>query len=715
MRRSLRTVALLGVVAVAVDGNVAVETRFWDVQGYRGFLAGELEGLSLNREGELLLAPDLVPIPLEDDDLPPQPFLWSAVRDHKGNLYVGSGIGGVVYRVDPRGDASRFFVAPEIEVHALAVDSKDRLLVAASPPGRVYRLTPEGEPTLLFESEERYIWDLVVDRDDAAYIATGERGILFRVKADGSGEEVFDSDEPHLVSLALDADRAVIAGSSGRGLVYRVDRDGTAQVLLDADGVEVAGVAVADSGAIYAGVNTVVPPPEGKERDRDRRDEPEERLAGEMPEGPAPAPGGVDDLARGDDEIALRLRRPRELLKLRSAVYRIDGDGRTSRVWASEEEALHCLVTDRAGRLYFGTGVPGRLYQQDAGAGTPRLVARFPESQVTFVSAGPGDLLHAVMSNPGRLYRATEASGRSGTFLSPVRDAGGRAHWGRVVWRSEAPAGSRVELATRSGNSSHPDGTWSEWSPPYAGSDGSRVLSPPARYLQFRARLSRLGDAPSPRVRAVSISYREENRAPEVSALRLEDQPADSLAGPPPRSRKIVWNATDPNDDEMSHDLDLRREHESDWTPLARGLDAAEYVWDTGAAKPGRYRLRVRTTDEPGNGLETSLTATALSDPFVVDLDPPSIEVLSVSRQGGTARVALRVNDAVSAVVRAEVSAEGLPTRRLQAADGLDDSREERYEFTLDELPAGTKVLHVVAYDRERNRRTIAVPVEGSR
>lgn len=716
MRRRLLRAALAAAWLLPPRPAAAVETRFWEVRGYRGFLAGELQGVSLRREGDLLLAPDLLSIPLGEGPSSPPPFLWDAALDRRGNLYLGSGPHGVVYKVDPEGTTTRFFAAPAIDVHALAIDSRDRLLVGASPPARVYRVSPDGRVESWFEPEERYVWDLLVDRDDDVLVATGERGVLFRVSPDGDAEELFDADEPHLVSLALDPTRAVIAGGAGRGLVYRIDREGRAGVLLDAGAEEVAAIAVLPSGAVYAGVNTVIPP-DRKEREEERRREPKETLAGELPEAPTPAPGGVDDLALGEPDLALGAAPRPEALRLRSAVYRLAAGAAPARIWESADEAVHCLVAAGPERVYFGTGVPGRLYLHDGDGGEPRLVARFPESQVTALAAGPGGLLQAVTSNRGRLYRASTDHGHSGTFLSPVRDAGGVARWGRVRWEADAPAGTRVEVATRSGNSSRPDATWSDWSPPYSPSEGAAVISPPARFLQIRARLSRLGDAPSPRLRSVSVSYREENLPPSVSDVRLDPAAGDAAAGAAPRARTIRWAASDPNGDRMAHDLLYRATAAEDggWIPLAQAAAGTELSWDTGAIPDGSYRLQVRATDAPDNGAAAARTAIAVSEPFLIDHEPPQIQIVSSSVRDGVVRAALRVQDSLSPVVRVEVSVEGQPPRRLEPADGIDDDLEERYELILDSLGPGPHLLQLQALDREGNRRSLAWPVEVSR
>jgi sugar lactone lactonase YvrE len=713
-------VALL--LAALVSPAAAVETRFWEVAGSEEFLQGDLPGVALTAGGEIVLAPDLDSVPLTVGSSPPPPFVWRAARDHKGNLYLGSGIRGAVYRVTPAGEVSLFFTVPELEVHALAIDSKDRLLVGSSPSGRVYRVTPEGKGESFFDPQERYIWDLVVGRNDTVYVATGEHGMLFKVDANGEGKLWFDADEPHLVSLAIDVDDSVLVGSSGTAIIYRISPDGTPRTLFDADGQEVAGVAVLPSGLVFAAVNTLIPP-EKKPREERQRNDPEETLAGETSSAP-PALAGVEDLTGRGDELPVG-RPQQDALKLRSAIYRIPATGDTTKIWESADEGVHCLLVTKNEQVLFGTGVPARLRRIDAGEENARLLARFPESQLTALAAGDRGGVVALTSNQGRMYRATSEFGESGDYLSVVRDAGGSAHWGRVAWSAEAEAGARVEIATRSGNSARPDATWSDWSPAASLSTGTPIGSPPGRYLQFRARLSRLGDAPTPSLHSVSISYREANLSPTVTDVRVAPPaPTDAGADAPregtPAALKITWSGTDPNGDALTYEVSTRREaagtaQPGAWQRLARGLRETTMSWDTASIPAGRYRVRVRASDAADNDEATALSREASSEPVVVDREAPRLEIVSTSGSGGLLRATLRATDAVSAVVRCDLALDDRPGIRVSPADGLDDEGEERYEISLPGLTPGSHQLRITIRDREGNRASQSITVEVQR
>ena len=64
----------------------------------------------------------------------------------------------------------------------------------------------------------------------------------------------------------------------------------------------------------------------------------------------------------------------------------------------------------------------------------------------------------------------------------------------RSSGRARRPPARRVEISTRSGNTRTPDETWSDWSSAYADAAGSPIVSPRARYLQWRAVLTATRD-----------------------------------------------------------------------------------------------------------------------------------------------------------------------------------------------------------------------------
>ncbi len=91
--------------------------------------------------------------------------------------------------------------------------------------------------------------------------------------------------------------------------------------------------------------------------------------------------------------------------------------------------------------------------------------------------------------------------------------------WGAISWHGTSPAGSRIELFTRTGNTETPDDTWSAWSSSYPSADASSITSPKARYLQWRAVLTGRGDGPV--LTSVAAAYLQRNLRPQVRSITV--------------------------------------------------------------------------------------------------------------------------------------------------------------------------------------------------
>ena len=199
--------------------------------------------------------------------------------------------------------------------------------------------------------------------------------------------------------------------------------------------------------------------------------------------------------------------------------------------------------------------------------------------------------------------------------------------WGTISWRGTAADGTRIALFTRSGNTDTPDGTWSAWSSAYTNAGGSAITSPKARYLQWRAVLTGRGEGPI--LTSVTAAYLQRNLRPEVRSVTVEppgivfqkpystgepdlagfeDQstPERKLAvaaaqqssgNSPALGRRsyqkglqtFMWQADDDNGDNLVYDVWYRREGETSWQVLRRGVTDTILAWDTATVPNGTY------------------------------------------------------------------------------------------------------------------------------
>jgi len=326
---------------------------------------------------------------------------------------------------------------------------------------------------------------------------------------------------------------------------------------------------------------------------------------------------------------------------------------------------------------------------------------------------------------------------RSGEYESEVFDARSTSTWGELAWKAGVPAGAGVELLTRSGNTGDPDETWSEWTP-VAGRGGGQIVSPSARFLQWKARLSRGSRGAGPELLSVETAYLRENLPPLVSSVTVYE-PGDVVTGPaggtndssasqtlpggvevtysldpiasPDRELHVLlrgmrtasWEALDPNGDVLSFDLYLKSDDEEDWKLVEEGvLRRTLHTWDTAAMTDGVYRLRVKATDRQSNPKESSLEASAESPPFIVDHTPPEFTRVDVS-SARELTVSGVVTDAASQVMFVDVSVDYGDWRPAFADDGMFDSRSESFRLVIEGLEEGEHAVSVRAADRSGN------------
>ncbi len=181
--RQIPSQLLILFVAIAPARASAVETTFWQVGSFDEFLQGTLTGVSLSKEGDLTLAPEAQAV-----FSPEEALALSLARDSHGNLYVGTGHQGKVFRVGPDQKSTLLLTANEPDIFALAVGPDGNLYVGSSPEGKVYKVTADGKSSVFYDPKAKYIWALQFDAQGRLYVATGDKGQIFRVDPSGKGE-----------------------------------------------------------------------------------------------------------------------------------------------------------------------------------------------------------------------------------------------------------------------------------------------------------------------------------------------------------------------------------------------------------------------------------------------------------------------------------------------------------------------------------------------
>ncbi|MEP7339556.1 MAG: hypothetical protein ABI977_17595 [Acidobacteriota bacterium] len=711
----------ISIFAVSASGPV-----FWRVNTRAEVEKGDAQGVSIADSGAITLAPSLV----ETFDTK-QAYIWSAVADAAGNVYLGTGHEGRVFKVDASGKGSLLYKTSELDVMALAVDAGGNVYAGTSPDGKIYRITPGGEAKVFFEPKTKYIWSLAFDAQGRLLVGTGDKGVIYRVNANGTGAPLVNTTQTNITALKVDAAGNIIAGTDPGGLVLRISPEGKAFTLFDSPQREIRDLALGRNGEIY--VLTLAD------------------AAGSGATNAAPASGGASASPVSDDGGGVVITiSDLQLVDsggsattasssssgsgglTKSALYRLDANGASDTLWDSKDAAAFAVALAADGCALIGTGQKGRIYSVAAGQ-KPALLAQSTEVQTSrFVRVG--NQFYAASSNLGKLFKFTNETAESGTYTSSVRDANTTSTWGRISWVGEGA----IELQTRNGNTSTPDSTWSDWSAAITNADGDAVKGQPTRYLQWRATLKR-GTVP-PRLREVTVSYLPRNIAPKINSINilpagvalqaLPQPPADgggdltggegaggNLINIPPRrifqrgAISMQWQAEDRNGDTMEYSVFYRAANTDNYYSLKTAMRDSYFTVDANALPDGRYVFKIVASDAPSNPATLALNDDQETEVIEIDNTPPTVTAAAPRTSNNNVEVLFRASDTTSIIKRAEYQVDGSGWKAIFPVDGIADSKREEFRVTVQLPDARPHVIAFRAFDANTNVGSTQVSV----
>jgi sugar lactone lactonase YvrE len=714
-RRAFAAAAFVACLGAAIHAS---SPKFFVTATQTDFLKGDIENLSIDARGQLTLGP-ATELVYES----PSPFLWTVVPAPDGTLYVGTGNDGKVFRVDPNGRGSELFDATELEIHAIAVAPNGGIFAASSPDGKVYRIDRNGTANTFFDPEEKYIWALAVDAKGNLYAATGEKGIVYKVGPDGKGEPFYDTKATHATALAFDKSGNLIVGTESPGRVLRIDAAGKGFVLLDTPYQEVRTLKFDDKGVLYVAAANGRPGSSSAPSTPTDPGPAQPSSSGASARAPAPSVSVSTEITAvvvdSDSGSSSGTTRPAPGPS-KGAIYRIAPDGLWDMVWDTRDDLPYDLAFDGDGKLVVATGDQGKIYRLEGDPVRPMLLARAAAQQVTSLYRDSRGRTVFATANPGKLSRLSSERAPRGVYESEVRDADMVSSWGSINWRGTAAGSSKIEISTRSGNTETPDDTWSPWSAPYD-KPGAPITSPKARYLQWRAVLTGSGDGPS--LTSITTAYLQRNVRPQVRSVtvnppgivfqkpystgdpdlagfdnqttperKLTQAAQNQSQGSSSMGRKtyqkgletLQWRADDENEDDLSYEVQYRREGESSWKVLRGELTDTILVWDTTTVPNGTYFVRVIASDAPSNSAATALSGELDSAAFDIDNTAPLFSKIGTRADGARTIVSFDVTDDHSPIQHVEYSLDGTEWQPVFPADGIADSRTEHYEVALE-------------------------------
>jgi hypothetical protein len=656
-------------------------------------------------EGALRLARQLKPLARLNAT-----HVWDVVEDGHGNLFVATGDAGKIYRVTPQGKVSLAYATEDSQVLCLALAPDGSLYAGTGPGGQVHHVAPDGKGKVIAHDLGSYVWSLAVDaKGEHLYAGTGPKGRIFQITPKGKSRVFYTTKQEHILCLALDGKGMVYAGTDKGGLVYRIDGKGKGFVLYQAAQAEVRSLLVTADG-VYAGTST-----------------PTRRKAG----------GGGNSVALGGDfsplnhfsSMTVTAHKPKKTGQKKAALipsssssssgggkesgapslpppsagenslYHIKTDGTVREVF--REKAMLLSLLHQQGRLFVGTGMNGQLYEVDEASKERSEIARLDHGQIHRLLRRRDGSIVLGTGDPGKLYVLQDKYESQGTLVSKVLDAKIISKWGSLRWQADTPQGTAVTLAVRAGNVKEPDDTWSDWSEEQTDSRQASISAPTARFLQYRVTLTTSDPAASPALRSVSLRYMTTNQAPEISSIDVPDLDAVNLENP--KKIRIKWSATDPNEDELTYTLYVRKEGWKHWVKLEEDLEKKDFEWDTTTTPSGIYQVKVVASDRKDNPAKEALSGEKVSRPFAVAHTPPTVTVKVAGMDGDKVVIEATATDPLVRLTAASFAINGKKWTNVFPTDGLFDSKSEKFRFKTQALKPGTYVLVMRVQDAAGN------------
>ncbi|MCS6873753.1 MAG: hypothetical protein RML33_02615 [Acidobacteriota bacterium] len=676
----------------------ATETKIWTVDSKEEILQGRAFGVSIKENGSISIAPRLHKV-FESNEL----YVWSMTSDSSGNIYIGTGTEGKVFKIDATGKATLIADMTEKNITALAVGKNGELFVATSPDGKVYRIDSTGKSSVFFEPKEKYIWSLAVLLNGSLAVGTGEKARIYVVSESNADPEksiLFKSNESHIICLTTDAQGNLYAGTDPSGLVIKITQNGKPFALLDSPLREIHDISVASDGSIYALALS-------------------ESVATEQKSLPTDVTKTLPQTTEMQTQIEKPTKSRYDFTSAKSVVYKILPEGNNVVIWNSSVTAFSILATSNG--VFIGTSDKGRIYASDD-EGNESVVLETGENQVSKLKA-VGNKIFAASSSKVNLYSFVESEKlNEGIYESRILDAKSVALWGRIWWR----ASGNLTIQTRSGNSEKPDETWTDWTT-ITDLNSSQIQNPRSRFFQWRAILRS-----NAMLYQVNISYLPLNIAPEI--LLVEVLPPNVGLAPnpippidpniessgidpqifgipvqnvPPRriyqrgARALQWRAEDRNGDKLTFSIYYKEINESEFKLLAENISDNFYTIDGLSLSDGRYVFKVVATDLSSNPPEKSLKAEKLTEIVEIDNSAPTIKEIEKKVTGNKARVTFEASDA-SYIIRAEYSVNGGQWQKVYPEDGISDSPSERYTIEIN-LDTKETTLTLKAIDSNGN------------
>ena len=654
---------------------------------------------------------------VEDEEHLSNEHIFAMAVDVSGRLLAGisgkecrlcrleSGKMETVFEPDPN-DAKYIF--------AVVLDESGNIYLGTGPEGRIYRLNSLGKkPEMIYDSRDKNILSLAVGPDGNIYAGSDTRGLVYKIHSrtgrDGSRTArttvLYDSEQPEITALISILDGGI---SHPQASLEAATHPNTESSILYAAATSAKIVQTQTKFAAAALTSTSAGRPETEEKKPESAGEDNDAKKLEI----------ADTQEQSEDKTPARKPPVRKGAKPSgvSHIYKITADGFVTDVFA--EAAVFFCLAETDGKLLVGTGNNASLYSVDPAAEQQMVIYEDEQAvQITAIALS-GETVYLGTANPAKLLTLGSGFASEGTYTSDLIDAGQPATWGKLQLEAKIPQGCKVLVSARSGNVEDVnDPTFSDWSEPVEITAPVQLKCPLGRFCQYKLILQSQYGTESPLIREIAVASTVPNLAPQVESVAVSRIKSSGKEG----VFKISFKAEDDNDDKLIYKIDFRKLGWTNWIQMKDELDASSYEWDGKTVEDGRYEIRVTASDARSNTSFTRLTGSRISEPVVVDNTGPVVESMKITsslKDNGEYRVlGVEVADRLSAIEKLEYTIDSNDDWISTVPDDLVyDTTEETFTIRIDaekDLPKGDHVITVKVSDANGNTtyKTLVVNV----
>lgn len=634
--------------------------------------------------------------------------IFAMTTDIAGRLLVGIS-----------GDKCRLcrFEADEMEIisepndakyiFAISVDKTGNIYLGTGPEGKIYKLDPLGKRTqLVYDSRDKNILSIAIGPDGSIYAGSDSRGLIYKIDPASKGAKVlYDSEQPEIAALLFP--------SQSNNNTNNDDKD-TSETISSLYAAATSAKIVQTQRQFAASIPAGPPPgrPETaddqEEQEEDGDDDNQEDQTSSKPNG-----GGRRlEIANTEQPASTKPAQPvppiRRSTRPTSAsnIYKITQDGFVTEIF--KESAVFLCLGQHDKKLLVGTGNNAQLFCVDPASEQQAVIYEDEQAvQITAIAVS-GDVVYLGTANPAKLIKLDSGFAPEGTYISDLIDAEQPAKWGKLQLEADIPADCKVLMSSRSGNVKDiNDPTFSPWTDLVEITEPVQLQCPLGRFCQYKLVLQSENGEQSPLIREIAVASTVPNLAPQIESVTIDRLRTASKTG----TFKISYRTTDENDDKLIYKIDFRKLGRTTWIELKDDLEASSFEWDGKTVEDGRYEVRVTASDERSNTTLTKMTGSRISDPIVVDNTGPipvETKMTSMSRNNQRYMVfETEIMDQLSAIEKLEYTIDSNADWITTVPDDLVyDTTKEHFTIKIEtekDLSKGDHILTIRVSDAVGN------------